>query len=191
MMRKLLYSLALGMSAAAPARASWPCEVALCMSDPRGPTTESACRPPVERALREWARGRTIPACQTESGDIAIRRFVLHWEDCPAGTQMIPGGVRWAAQGTMRIIGNIPHPAPSHAPLLVAGANYEPSVNDPDIPRACVSGRSQDTYITLNQDDTASTVTVYERMILRPRQYNRYHVELWQNGVMLSTTKGW
>lgn len=115
-----------------------------------------------------------------------MRRTIIHWDDCPTGTRMTAGESRWAALGKFGT-GTIPSIA--QTPVLVAGAGFNASLYDTDIPRACVSGQSQDVFMTLNQDDTASTVTVYERLVLLPRQ-NKVRVELWLNGALLSTAKG-
>lgn len=41
----------------------WGCQVLLCMSDPRGPTTEKECVPPMEKLWRHLAKGGRFPTC--------------------------------------------------------------------------------------------------------------------------------
>ena len=51
MMKKLLATLALLASLLMPnvARASWGCEVLLCLSNPAGPMAVAACVPPIQK----------------------------------------------------------------------------------------------------------------------------------------------
>ncbi|WP_235817756.1 hypothetical protein [Brucella cytisi] len=69
----------------------WGCEVLLCLSDPRGPTTESECKPPIEKLWRELAKGHSFPSCamagDSGSGSGSFARQVYDYYDpCPAGT---------------------------------------------------------------------------------------------------------
>lgn len=41
----------------------WGCQLLLCLSDPRGPTTEKECIPPMERLWRHLAKGGSFPTC--------------------------------------------------------------------------------------------------------------------------------
>ena len=42
---------------------TWACEVAMCLSNPQGPTAVAECKPPIDKMRRELAKGRTIPKC--------------------------------------------------------------------------------------------------------------------------------
>lgn len=42
---------------------TWACEVAMCLSNPSGPTAVAECRPPIEKMHRELAKGNAIPKC--------------------------------------------------------------------------------------------------------------------------------
>lgn len=53
---------------------TWACEVAMCLSNPSGPTAVAECRPPIEKMQREIAKGNAIPKCpfvqnNSQSGD--------------------------------------------------------------------------------------------------------------------------
>lgn len=41
----------------------WACEVAMCLSNPQGPTAVSECKPPIDKMRRELAKGHSIPKC--------------------------------------------------------------------------------------------------------------------------------
>lgn len=41
----------------------WGCQVMLCLSDPRGATTEKECVPPMKKLWRHLAQGKPFPTC--------------------------------------------------------------------------------------------------------------------------------
>lgn len=41
----------------------WGCEVALCLSNPQGPTAVAECVPPIKKLYRELAKGHAFPSC--------------------------------------------------------------------------------------------------------------------------------
>lgn len=41
----------------------WGCQVALCLSNPGGPTQFAECRPPIHKLWRWLAKGRSFPTC--------------------------------------------------------------------------------------------------------------------------------
>lgn len=63
-----LIALAGIVSMPAHAWDSWPCEVLLCNANPDGPTAAAACRPPIERLMREMAKPHfKMPRCNQVS----------------------------------------------------------------------------------------------------------------------------
>lgn len=61
--------LTLGMGASNNAAADdWGCQVLLCLADPRGPTTEGACIPPITKLWRELSKGHAFPFCDMGGG---------------------------------------------------------------------------------------------------------------------------
>lgn len=48
---------------------TWACEVAMCLSNPSGPTAVAECRPPIEKMQREMAKGNAIPKCPFVQND--------------------------------------------------------------------------------------------------------------------------
>lgn len=42
----------------------WACEVAMCLSNPAGPTAVAECLPPINKMHRELAKGNVIPHCK-------------------------------------------------------------------------------------------------------------------------------
>ncbi len=45
----------------------WGCQVLLCLSDPRGPETESECKPPIEKLWNALEHGKPFPTCDLNS----------------------------------------------------------------------------------------------------------------------------
>lgn len=97
-----------GFSMRGPAASAddWGCQVLLCLSDPRGPTTESACEAPISRLRRHLAKGRAFPACalagdaERQQGTYG-REVMDAYDHCPAGTRPVSGAVATAsAAGT-------------------------------------------------------------------------------------------
>ncbi|MFC5576849.1 hypothetical protein ACFPOA_02330 [Lysobacter niabensis] len=59
-----------GLDAASPIPGSgnpgddeWACKVAMCMSNPGGPTEFAECVEPIDRLRRHLAKGRSVPVC--------------------------------------------------------------------------------------------------------------------------------
>jgi hypothetical protein len=48
---------------------TWPCEVVLCLANPRGPTALKECEPPIKRAWKAWAKGKSVPECKKKNSD--------------------------------------------------------------------------------------------------------------------------
>lgn len=65
----LLAALAMSASSVLPSDDPWPCQVALCLANPQGPTALAECRPPIERAWKAWARGKRVPDCKRREAD--------------------------------------------------------------------------------------------------------------------------
>lgn len=64
-----LASTAVSLLSAVPAHADgWGCQVMVCLSDPRGPETEGACVPPIERLWDELSHGHPFPTCDVMEG---------------------------------------------------------------------------------------------------------------------------
>jgi hypothetical protein len=45
----------------------WGCQVLLCLADPRGPETEGACVPPIEKLWDALSHGQSFPVCDFSS----------------------------------------------------------------------------------------------------------------------------
>jgi hypothetical protein len=64
------------LTSMAPAQADdWGCQVFLCVADPRGAETESACVPPIEKLWTELSHGHPFPTCN----------FMSSMADLPVG----------------------------------------------------------------------------------------------------------
>lgn len=77
-----LLSAACWMLTVSPARADdWGCEVLLCLSDPSGPTSQEACRPPINKLWRHLAKGKAFPSCDAGEGTYVKRGYDAYY-DC-------------------------------------------------------------------------------------------------------------
>ena len=69
----------------------WGCQVLLCLADPRGPTAEAACVPPIEKLWSALAHGHPFPTCDLNSSS----------SDLPPDEQnLLPPSALNAGQGT-------------------------------------------------------------------------------------------
>ena len=93
-MKKLLGLLALATFTQLSHADDWGCQVLLCLSDPRGPRTESECRPPIDRLFNEMRKRHfKFPTCDTASssnGQSFARMGSDYYDPCPQGYQLIP-----------------------------------------------------------------------------------------------------
>lgn len=71
----------------------WGCQCLLCLSDPRGPTTESECNPPIKKLWRHLAKGKPFPTCDIV-GDSGSRANLgnSHYGLCPEGYSTLGKG---------------------------------------------------------------------------------------------------
>lgn len=94
----LLVSLGACMMVSEGARASdWGCKVLLCLSDPRGPRTETECVPPIDKLYETLARGGSMPGCEQANGS-KMRRVFNPYGVCPSGLVETTGWVASAAE---------------------------------------------------------------------------------------------
>lgn len=70
----------------------WGCECLLCLSDPRGPTTENECVPPITRLWKHLAKGGSMPKCEMAGGSWA-QKAKSPYELCPDGSETVANGV--------------------------------------------------------------------------------------------------
>lgn len=95
----------IGLLAPKPALADdWGCQVLLCLADPRGPETESECKPPIKKLWKALAHGDAFPSCDFSTG----------LSDIPDDAKnLLPASALTAGQGT-------------GASNIWAGSNYCP-----------------------------------------------------------------
>jgi len=88
----LLLAMTLFSAGSAHAWDSWPCEVALCLANPQGPTAVAQCVAPIKKAWKTWALGKPVPPCKgtdakgNETGDVkevAIANTIANADRCP------------------------------------------------------------------------------------------------------------
>jgi hypothetical protein len=158
----------------------WGCKVLLCLSDPRGPTTESECRPPIEKLYRELAKGHAFPTCDMagspDTGGSYAQRVYDPYDPCPAGL-----GV--AAAGSYVVQGR-----PTSNPANRWGKPYDltgtPAVSQPgggfawidSGPRACVGnpvGSYHEGGYGVGDGDPGYTVYVFDTVVWQQTQNPR------------------
>ena len=74
----------------------WGCQVLLCLSDPRGPTTESECKPPIHKLWDHLRKGKPFPSCDmavnSSNGKRSYAKLVHDpYDPCPDGTKPAGG----------------------------------------------------------------------------------------------------
>lgn len=178
MERNSLMLLAIMMGSAAitsqSAQASdWGCQVLLCLSDPRGPTKESECRPPIHKLWRALAKGHSFPSCalagNTESGTGSYAKQVWEYYDpCPHGTHPAGGWVAESSSTDPRAWRQSPR---AHSQVFSSGRRW----SDRDEPlgaRACV-GNQLGTYRTGYGWDDLETIEVFDKVVWQQPQNPR------------------
>ncbi len=76
---------------------NWGCEVLLCLSNPKGPTDEPKCKPPIEKLWWALSTGWDFPTCDMGS-DGAKNHGNVRWAGvgfCPEFAQ------HWSVYGTV------------------------------------------------------------------------------------------
>lgn len=107
----------LSLLATPRARASdWPCQVALCMANPGGPTQYSACVPPMDR-LYQWLSdpAHSFPVCSFVGGENAT-----HYQ----AVILIPGNGGRPIAGNQAWVMNMPGQQNPNV-VLFNGSGYQ------------------------------------------------------------------
>jgi|GEM_PF-3798704 len=75
--RVFLSTLILGLTVAAAeamADENYACTIALCMANPNGPRAVAECVPPINKLMRDLARGKSFPRCSLSGGGSTEKR---------------------------------------------------------------------------------------------------------------------
>lgn len=151
----------------------WGCEVLLCLSDPRGPTTESECRPPIEKLWRHLAKGRSFPSCSLAgsaddgSGSFA-RRVYDPYDPCPEGLVPAAGYVAQSDSSDYRQWRRLSYNWSNEGRELDNDAHS--TLNQGQ--RACV-GKAIGRYSANQGNEDTVPVTVYDNVVWQKRQNPR------------------
>lgn len=166
-----IMTAAIGFSQVAHAD-DWGCQVLLCLSDPRGPTTEAECRPPIEKLWRHLAKGRSFPSCSlagsADSGTGSFARRVYDpYDPCPEGLVPAGGYVAQSESSDRR----------QWRRLAYGWSNMGRDTDDiystrNQGQRACV-GKAVGSYTVNQGSDDYISVTVYDNIVWQPRQNPR------------------
>lgn len=147
----------------------WGCQVLLCLSDPRGPTTESECRPPIEKLWRHLKRGRSFPSCSLASSDDRgngsfARRVYDPYDPCLAG--LVPAG-GYVAQSDSLDYRQWQQLSYGWSNIGLDMDEVDSTLNQGQ--RACV-GQAVGSYTVNQGGDDSISVTVYDKIVWQPRQ---------------------
>lgn len=179
---------------------NWPCEVLLCMANPRGPMAVGECVPPIRRLFRELARGRMFPVC-TMASSPAGRSWAgissSPYEPCPSGTRALNAGAYASLAAAMPPGGPPAMPSGSRTSYGVATAGVlYPGIGDGaealrtaqandlgstfSTPMVCVGGPRGTTYQRVADGDDSRwlEVSLYETIYLAPPQLSGMAIDV-------------
>lgn len=185
--KKRLASILLGaMLAFLPGLAhadDWGCQVLLCLSDPRGPETESACRPPIERLYHTLEHGGAFPNCAMAGSPSDGGSYVVQsrnpFDLCPTGTTRFGGLASDSSVVPMVTVGKRTGTTPYGSPIYTFEQDPMPPVISSNsdygdqlpVARACV-GTLVGTQFVSTQDDEQE-IFVYDRIVEQRAQSPR------------------
>lgn len=213
-MRRMLFSLltaglatsAAGQTAPVPdwlralPRSDYGCEVLLCLADPRGPRTESQCVPPINRLMRDLARGRAFPTCNMATGPNG-RSYASptsrYYDACPAGTKELPVGQVAELAAPVSAAPTTKSGAPSpYAPAasdlsysgIGDGSGYGYSSPDNPAPvKVCVAGfRGSRTY---SSGDSSYDVGLYDTIYMQRAAPSAFAVDVFVDDRLWQTVR--
>lgn len=159
----LMIGLLMGVGQEAMAD-DWGCQVLLCLSDPRGATTEAQCRPPIEKLWKHLRRGKPFPTCAmagsaaSRTGSYAVQSQD-YFDPCPEGTTVSRDSLVALA------------PPAGQQPRVQRSGNGQADQDGKLLPRACV-GKVVGSIV----DSTGSTnqiTHVYDRIEWQQPQVSR------------------
>ncbi|EJW5843920.1 hypothetical protein OCK05_004384 [Salmonella enterica subsp. enterica serovar Kentucky] len=157
----------------------WGCQVLLCLSDPRGPTTESECKPPIHKLWDHLRKGKPFPTCDmavnSRNGKRSYAQLVYEpYDPCPDGTKPA-GGYIAQSQSTER---------KDWRWLQYEFSTHGRNSYEGNGPRACVGNHLGTTYSAY----TDISVQVYDRVVwqqphLNPRAIDVFIDEVFHHRV--------
>ncbi|EBC1886528.1 hypothetical protein BU332_22785 [Salmonella enterica] len=139
----------------------WGCQVLLCLSDPRGPTTEAECRPPIHKLWRHLRKGKPFPTCNMatnpQTGKRSYAKLVFDpYDPCPEGTKPAGGYIAQSDSSDRKAWRNIRYSYSPHGRSDQDGGRWAYGKG----PRACVGNYLGTHYATEDYGDGAYTVSI-------------------------------
>lgn len=175
----------------APAKASdWGCKVLLCLADPRGPTTEAECRPPIYALWEALRKGRPFPTCDLAGGpggDSYARQGSGFFDQCPEGTTALEAGVAAVQQAPSAYLDR-------SNPVYIGigeGDNLWPSMDQPQLPpKVCVAGElGTATMPGATPEDGPYQVKVFQQVVSVPAQGSGAYIDVFVNGQLFNRVR--
>lgn len=172
----LSLSIALVMLFSRTVNASdYGCKVLLCLADPRGPTTESECEPPIEQLRQDLRDGKGFPTCEMAGGNgkgSFAKQGSGWYDDCPPGSKPLPQNKNAMVKGR-----NDPPVTGIGDGKMVGGYTpFKPIQN-----KVCVYGDPLETVIYGPWNDR-KIVSVYTNMVLIPPAKTSNFIDVYVDG---------
>lgn len=174
--------IAVSWTAAAADDSEVGCKILLCLSDPRGSTTEAECHPPIAHLQDRLKRGKPFPKCSmagnSDTGQGSFARLVYDpFDPCPDGLTDVPDGTVLAPG---RLVGR---QLQATGPVAVSNQKSDVWMG---ATKACVgkflgSGTAGDA-------DSPYTVNVYDRVVWMKWQAPRA-VDVYVDGKLFKRTR--
>lgn len=212
MAKNIVFSTAIAISvlAAPQARASWGCEVLLCLSNPAGPMAVSQCVPPIQRLYSAIFKfpPDPFPTClmvsgsgSASSGNYAYVGKPTFYDACPAGTN--PEGL-----GSYAAVGRPPTPPEAAAmkpwarqPFVMTsafvegvgdGSGYHPRHTNPMPTKVCVGkylGKITHAIGSSIGNSTQIVVNIYNRVVLVNPAADGFNINVIRNNNYFRTIR--
>lgn len=156
----------------------WGCQVLLCLSDPRGPTTEAECRPPIHKLWDHLRKGRPFPNCDmavnSQTGKRSYAKQVFDYYDpCPEGTKPAGGYITTSTSSDRREWRKLKYGFSSHGRNNDSDSSYfgPGSLGQ----RACVGNLLGSYNVWQGSGDSSDNITVqvYDQVVWQQPQSPR------------------
>lgn len=166
-----------------PFTTEYGCKVLLCLANPRGPTAESDCRPPIERLWRDLHEGKPFPRCDMagDSSNNAYAKQGYGWYDpCPNGTSALGNG-QYAV--TTSIVNGVQQQqifqgASEGSPQVSLGEGVPVGPTN----KVCVGGAIGQTSLLAPGQDYTIQATVYQKIVVMPPASSPRYIDVYVNG---------
>lgn len=154
----------------------WGCQVLLCLSDPRGPTTESECKPPIHKLWDHLRKGKPFPSCamatNSRTGKRSYAQLVYDpYDPCPDGTKPAGGYIAQSQSADRKDWRRLQYAFSTHGRRYDSGGAW--NMYEGNGPRACVGNHLGTYSVYRGNDDSNISVQVYDQVVWQQPQNPR------------------